>query len=88
METPNIVETETKRRNIPTHRFLTNDIVTDIDIKKTLKINDEEIIEIVGKTICDNDNIDDLIEKKKQEQQQILEDLSILTAESEIEKEL
>jgi hypothetical protein len=35
--------------------------------------------------MCDNDNIDDLIEKKKQEQKQILEDLSVLTAESEIE---
>lgn len=39
METPIIIETETKRQNIPIHRFLTNDIVTDIDIKKSLKIN-------------------------------------------------
>ena len=32
MESATIIETESKPRNIPTHRFSTNDIVTDIDI--------------------------------------------------------
>jgi len=79
-------EIEIKHRDVPIYKLLTSDIITDIDVKKTLKIKDDEIAIVVGKNICNNNNIDDLIEIKKRELTIIQNDLEILTAESEIIK--
>ena len=77
------METELKSVNIPIHRFLTNDILTELDIKKSLKIRDNEMAQIIGKTVCNNNNLEDLIKSKEKERLEILADLEILTAVSE-----
>jgi hypothetical protein len=78
-----MVEIELKPKNVPIYKLLTSDIITDIDVKKSMKIKDDEIAIIVGKDMCNNNNIDDLIEMKKIELSMINNDLEILTAESE-----
>jgi hypothetical protein len=77
------METELKSVNIPIHRFLTNEIVTELDIKKSLKIHDNEMAQIIGKTVCNNNNLEDLIKTKEKERLEILADLEILTAVNE-----
>ena len=77
------METELKSVNIPIHRFLTNEIVTELDIKKSLKIRDNEMAQIIGKTVCNNNNLEDLIKSEEKERLKILADLEILTAVSE-----
>ena len=53
------------RVNIPIHRFLTNEIVTELDIKKSLKIRDTKKAQIIAKTVCNNSNLEDLIKSKE-----------------------
>jgi hypothetical protein len=76
------METELRNRNIPLHRFLTNEIITDFDIKKSLKICDDEIAQVIGKTVSGNENIQDLITTTANNRETLLTDLEILTAES------
>jgi len=71
------METELKSE---IHRFLTNEIVTELDIKKSLKIRDNEMAQIIGKTVCYNNNLEDLIKSKETKRLEILTDLEILTA--------
>jgi hypothetical protein len=82
------METELRSVNIPLHRFLTNEIVTELDVKKSLKISDNEIAQIVGKAVCSNDNLDELIKEKEKERLAILADLEILTAVDYIETKM
>jgi hypothetical protein len=74
------METELKSVNILIHRFLTNEIVTELDIKKSLKIRDDEMAQIIGKTVCNNNNFDELIKLNEKERLEILADSEILTA--------
>lgn len=95
------METELRSVNIPLHRFLTNEIVTELDVKKSLKISDSEIAQIVGKAVCHAiplavgggitgalPCIDELIKEKEKERLAILADLEILTAVDYIETKM
>ena len=84
----NIKETNLPVSNIPIEKFLSSTYILDCDVKKNLKIKDNEIATIVGLASANEINIEAVnafIEENKKENEMILNDLLYLTATSNVE---
>lgn len=84
----NIKETNLPTSNIPIEKFLSSTYILDCDVKKNLKIKDNEIGTIIGLTSANEINTDAVnafIEENKREKEMILNDLVYLTATSNVE---
>jgi hypothetical protein len=74
--------------NIPIEKFLSSIYILDCDVKKNLKIKDNEIATIVGLASASEINteaVNAFIEENKKEKERILNDLLYLTATSTVE---